>query len=167
MSEPKEPKAKRPAAASRAAPPQETAADPAAASEPAAVATVASSPLVALPVPLPQPKASAADELIGRYRRGVAAIGESQCAIASGIAALTLELTGFAQRHLTAAGDSAAALIGARTLADAVEIQLGFARRSLDGAVAASTRMGEIGAQLLSDAARPIVAPPAGSPRRD
>jgi hypothetical protein len=75
-------------------------------------------------------------------------------------------MTGFAQTHLTAVGDSAAALLGARNLADAVAIQFSFARRSLEGAVAASARISGIGARLLSEAARPIVAPLPGSPPR-
>jgi hypothetical protein len=72
-----------------------------------------------------------------------------------------------ARANLTAAGDSAAALAGARNLADAVQIQFGFARRSLEAMAASSARLIEIGARLASEASRPIVAPLTGSPRID
>jgi hypothetical protein len=165
MSETSQPKGKRRVSATPPLP-EPTAARELAAIPVAAEVAVVALPVVAPPRPLLQPTPRAAEELLGGYRSAVAAMGESQRAVASGIKALALEMTGFAQSHLIAAGDSATAIIGARSLADAVETQFGFARRSLEGAFAASTRMSEIAVRLVSEAARPIVAPLAAAPRR-
>jgi hypothetical protein len=57
----------------------------------------------------------------------------------------------------TAAGDTVAALLTARSFADAVEIQIGFTRRSLGAIVDGSTRRSEIGFRLTSDATTPVM----------
>ena len=121
--------------------------------------------VIALPQPMRRPPQGAADQLLAAYRTTLASVGESQRAVASGVSALALEMTGLAQATLTEAGDSAAALAGARSLADAVEIQFGFVRRSFASLIAGSTRLSEIGARLASEASRPIVAPLSGSAR--
>jgi hypothetical protein len=130
-------------------------------SEPAAK-IIAPAPVAALPQPVRRRPQGAAGELFAGYHGTVAAIGESQRAVASGVKALALEMSGLTRANLTAAGDSAAALLGARNFADAVEIQIGFARRSLDALVAGGMRLSEIGARLASEASRPIVAPLGG-----
>jgi len=166
MSETKASRAKRPSAAATA---------PAAAKAPTAEAATPPEPVAALAVAAPavarQPKPArphgTADELFAGYRGTVAAIGEYQRTIASGVKALALEMSGLTGANLTAAGDSAAALLGARNFADAVEIQIGFARRSLDALVTGGIRLSEIGARLASEASRPIVAPLAGSGQHD
>jgi hypothetical protein len=158
MSEAKEAKAKQPVTRAKA-PNSATVANSAAAAspEPTVVAKTAA-PVVALPQPLRQRARSAADDMLASYCGTMAAIGESQRAVASGVKALALEMGGMAHANLTAAGDSATAMISARSFADAVEIQLGFARRSLDSLLAGSARLSDIGARLASDASRPIVA---------
>ena len=98
------------------------------------------------------------DEMIAVYRGAVEAIGESQRAFASGVNALALELAGMARAGITETGDSAAALAGARNLTEAVEIQLGFARRGIEAMLAGSARLSEIGVRLSTEATRPIVA---------
>ena len=126
-------------------------------------------PPPAAPTSLPPPHRAARtteDMLLG-YRRTVATICEAQRAALSGFKALALEMSGIAGAQMTAAGNHVAALAGARNVADAVEIQLGFARRSLDTMVAGGSRLGEIGARLVSDASRPIVAPFAGTHQGD
>jgi hypothetical protein len=89
----------------------------------------------------------------------LASIGASQSAVASDVRAMALEVTGIASSNLTAAGDSMTALLGAKSLTDAVEIQLNFARRCLDAFAEGSTRLGEIGIQLANDAAKPLLTP--------
>ena len=74
-------------------------------------------------------------------------------------------MTGLAQTALTEAGDNAAALMRAGSFADAVEIQFGYARRSVASLIAGSIRLSEIGARLMTEASRPIVAPLGGSAR--
>jgi hypothetical protein len=133
----------------------------AAITEPApALPEPALSNVAALPLP-PQHHMQdfGADKLFAAYRATLASIGASQAAIASDVTAMALEMSGLARSNLTAAGDSVAALISARSLVDAVEIQLGFARRSLDAMTDGSTRLGEIGLRLASGAAKPILGP--------
>jgi phasin family protein len=121
----------------------------------------------ALPRPVRGSSQNAAEQLLSVYRATAASVGESQRAVASGVTALALEMTGLARATLTEAGESAAALIHARNFADAVEIQFGFARRSFASLIARSTRLSEIGARLATEASRPIVAPLGGSARAD
>jgi hypothetical protein len=147
-SRPKRP-AERPIAVAHPAPPPAAKADP--------VAVLPQSPRHS-----PQ---NMADQLLAAYRASLASVGESQRAVASGMKTLALEVTGLTQTTLTEAGDNAAALIGARTLADAVEIQFGYARRSFASLIAGTTRLSEIGASLLSETSRPVLAPFAKSTR--
>jgi hypothetical protein len=158
MSEAKESKPKRPIAGPKPAETPAEGLNPAASPNPAALTKPAEAG-VALPQVIRRQPPNTADEMLATYRGAVAAIGESQRAVANGVKALALEVTGMAHANLTAAGDSTAALIGTRNFADAVEIQLGFARRSIEAAFAGTARLNDIGARLASDASRPIVAP--------
>jgi hypothetical protein len=115
--------------------------------------------IAALPVPNPRPEKAGASRLIDTYQATLASIGKSQTAIASDVTALALEMSGLASSNLTAAGDSVTALLRARSFADAVEIQLSFARRSLEAIVDGSTRLGEIGLRLTNDASKPMLEP--------
>jgi hypothetical protein len=116
-------------------------------------------PVTALPLPMPRPQMTGAETFLASYRATLASIGEAQAAVASDVTAMALEVSGMARANLTSAGDSVTALLGARNFADAVEIQLGFVRRSLDMLAGGSTRLGEIGLRLASDAAKPVTRP--------
>jgi len=153
MSETKESKRKRPV---------ET---PVAATEPAPPPAEKITAVAMLPQLTRRSPKSAADQLLASYHSTLASVGESQRAVANGAKALALEMTGLAQTTLTEAGDSAAALMRAGSVADAVEIQLGYVRRSFASLISGSTRLSEIGAKLMSEASRPIVAPFGGSGR--
>ena len=97
--------------------------------------------------------------MFAAYHRTIASIGESQTAVASNVTAMALEMNGLAHANLTAASEGMAALFGAKSLVDAIEIQLGFARRSLDAMVGGSAKLGEIGLRLANDAAKPMLEP--------
>ncbi|HWB52041.1 MAG TPA: phasin family protein [Stellaceae bacterium] len=99
------------------------------------------------------------DKLLELCQATLASIGASQTAIASDLTAMALELGEIARSNLTATGDSVTALTGARTMVDAVEIQLGLARRSLAAIATGSGRLSEIGLHLVSGAAKPFLAP--------
>ena len=123
-----------------------------------AVALPEPEPRAALPMPRPE-MPRGADRCFAAYRATLASISESQAAIASDMTAMALEMSGLARSNLTAAGDSVAAFLSARSLVDAVEAQLGFARRSLDTLAGGSTRLGELGLRLANDAAKPMLRP--------
>ena len=116
-------------------------------------------PVVALPVPTPRRQQAGADKLLNACHATLASICASQTAIASDVTAMALEIGGLACSNLTAAGDSVTALLGSRNLVDTVEIQLGFARRSLDAMVGGSTKLAELGLRLANDAAKPVLSP--------
>jgi hypothetical protein len=117
--------------------------------------------IAALPAPTSRlrPATAGADVLLAAYRRTLASVGESQSAVASDVTAMALEMNGLARASLTAASETMVALFGAKSLANAVEIQLGFARRSLDALAGGSTKLGELGLRLATDATRPMLAP--------
>jgi hypothetical protein len=140
MSDDKEPKVKRVPAVAKATP---------ALPEPASV--------VALP--LPMRRRAPGDTFLATYQRMLTSMSESQSAVASDVTEMTLEMNGLALANLTAASESLAALFGAKSLVDAVQIQLGFARRSLDAMVDGSTKLGEIGLRLANDATKPMLTP--------
>ena len=143
MSEDKQPKGKRVAPAPRA-----TAALPA-----------MTSSVVTLPTPMRRRPPTGDQAMIAAYHRTIASIGESQTAVASSVTALALEMNGLVRANLTAASEGMAALFAATSLVDAIEIQLGFARRSLDAMVGGSAKLGEIGLRLANDAAKPMLEP--------
>jgi hypothetical protein len=143
MSEDKQPKGKRVAPAPRA-----TAALPA-----------MTSSVVTLPTPMRRRPPTGGEAMFAAYHRTIASIGESQTAVASNVTAMALEMNGLARANLTAASEGMAALFGAKSLVDAIEIQLGFARRSLDAMVGGSAKLGEIGLRLANDAAKPMLEP--------
>src|ERR1700721_2960781 len=121
MSEEKQAKPRRAAPPHRAPP------------EPVAPVSLEPEPMAALPPPIPRQQP--ADKFFSTYWATLASIGASQAAIVSDVTAMALEMSGLARSNLTAAGDNVTALLGAKSLVDAVEIQLGFARRSLDAIV--------------------------------
>jgi Phasin protein len=125
--------------------------------------TVLPAPVAALPAPVPARPRAQADRMLGACHAALASVGAAQAAIAGDVTAMTLELCGLTRANLTAAGDSIVTLLDARTMTDAVEIQLGFARRSLDLMAGGSTRLNELGLRLASNAAKPLLNPfPAG-----
>ncbi|HTQ34754.1 MAG TPA: phasin family protein [Stellaceae bacterium] len=114
-------------------------------------------PVAALPAPIPRGPRSGIDRMLDAYHMALTSFGATQAAVASDVTAMAVELSGLARSNLTTTGDSVIALFGAKNMVDAVEIQLGFARRSLDAMSAGSTRLGEIGIRLANDAARPVL----------
>jgi hypothetical protein len=123
------------------------------------VALPAPDPVAALPAPIQHQQQAGADKLLNACQATLASICASQAAIASGMTAMALEIGGLTRSNLTAAGDGVTALFGSRNLADTVEIQLGFVRRSLDAMVGGSTKLAELGLRLANDAAKPVLSP--------
>ena len=158
MSEDKQARIRRPAAPKPTAEPTISAPPPEA--EAAVVAALPEpEPVVALPVPIRHGQQAGGDQLLNACHATLASICATQAAIASDMTAMALEIGGLTRSNLTAAGDSVTALLGSRNLADTVEIQLGFARRSLDAVVDGSTKLTKIGLRLANDAAKPMLQP--------
>jgi hypothetical protein len=87
-------------------------------------------PAVVLPPAVPASMAANRDKMLDAYHATLASVGESQRAIASETAAMTLELDAIARSTLSATGDGVTALLRAKNMADAVEIPLSVARKT-------------------------------------
>jgi hypothetical protein len=85
------------------------------------------------------------------------AFAEAQCALARGLERVAVEVTGISRSGMAATADAAVALLGARTFAEAIEINAGLARRRVDGMFEGSARLSEIGATTITDAYRPFL----------
>jgi hypothetical protein len=86
-----------------------------------------------------------------------AALAEAQAAAARGFEALVGEMTNFTRSEMTAAANTATAMLGVKTFAEAVEVNLGFARRSFDAIIGSAAKLSEISAKTAAEASRPIL----------
>ena len=105
----------------------------------------------ALPAALIEPAAPATDE-------PWAVFAEMQTALAHGLEEAAAEMTALAWSGIAAASEAGIAMLGARTLAEAVEINAGLVRRRTDAIIEGSTRLSEIVAKAATEASRPILA---------
>jgi hypothetical protein len=85
------------------------------------------------------------------------AFADAQSALARGFEQAAVEMTGIGRSGLAATADAAVALLGARTIAEAIEINAALVRRSLDSMFESSARLSEIGAKAVADASRPML----------
>ena len=144
-----------PAAADR---PAEAAAAPAIAPHPVAEPeTPAVAPETAGPPPpaapieaMREPTAAAADD-------AWTAVAAAQTALARACEAVAVEVGGLTRSGIAAGNDAALALLGARTIAEAVEINAVWARRGFDTMVEGSARLSEIGVKAMTEASQPML----------
>jgi hypothetical protein len=85
------------------------------------------------------------------------AFAETQAALARGLEAIVVEITGMTRSGIAAASDAAIALFGARTFSAAVEINAELARRGVDAVIEGSAKLSDIGAKAVSAASRPML----------
>jgi hypothetical protein len=132
---------------------------------PSAAEPVAPTPTESSPKPAPAPvsvaaarrPAAAADDMFAYGQQAWAALAEAQAAAARGFEALVGEINTLTRSEMVAATNSAAAMLGVKTLAEAVEVNLGYARRSFDALIGSSAKLSEIGVKAAADASRPIL----------
>jgi hypothetical protein len=114
----------------------------------------------ALPPPVPALSA-AADAAPAADDAAIAnawtAFAEAQAALAHGFEKAAVEATGISRSGMAAMADAVVALLGARTYAEAIEINAGLARRGVDAMLEGSARLSEIGAQAVANASRPLL----------
>lgn len=116
-------------------------------------AVAASDPAPAAP-PAPRPQPVVA-------RKGNPAAMPSPVALfdafAHGAEAFADEMTGLAQTGFANATETAKAMLGAKTLTEAFEINAGFFRKSLDTMLSGSMRLSDITARLAEETLRPLM----------
>jgi phasin family protein len=70
--------------------------------------------------------------------------------------ALADEMAGLARSGLATVAETTTAMLGVKTLSDAIEVNEGFFRKSFDTLLAESARLSEIGARLAAEAMQPL-----------
>ena len=148
----------------------ETSPEPAKPAESLAEEFTPAEPLAAVPIPataamaLPSAEAPAAvakgassDNLADFGREAFAALFQSQTAVARGLEALTAEMTGLAISGIDVAARTATDMLGVKTLSDAMEVNAGFTRNSLDTLFGGSAKLSELGVKLATEASHPIL----------
>jgi len=91
-------------------------------------------------------------------REALAALVQSQTAVARGLEALGAEVAGLAFSRIDAAARTATDMLAVKTLSDAIELNAGFTCSSIDALVDGSAKLSELGAKLLTEASQPILA---------
>ena len=123
-----------------------------------ATAAVATPPLSA-PAPAPATESTSAspEGLPDFGRDALAALAQSQAALAQGMGALSTEIAGLALSAIDTAARTATKMLGVKTLSDAIEVNAGFTCSSLDTLVGASAKLSELGAKLAAETTQPLL----------
>ncbi len=151
-----------------AAPPAKTASAPQPEAAPAPLPFEAAAPA---PAPLPFPAsmklaatkptaataAAPSDDMFAYGQQSWAALAEAQAAAVRGFEALLGEMTTFTRSEMAAAANSATAMLGVKNFTEAVEVNLGYARRSFDALIGSAAKMSEIGAKVAAETSKPIL----------
>jgi hypothetical protein len=125
---------------------------------PVEVMAVARMPAPPIRDMLPTAAKNASGEEVADFGREVfAALVQSQSAVARGLEALSVELTGLAISGIDAATRTAKNMLGVKTLSDAIEVNAGFTRSSFDALVGGSAKLSELGMKLATEASQPIL----------
>jgi len=133
---------------------------------PPAETAPAAQPVAALPAPpaapvlaksAPTAGTAPSDDMFAYGQQSWAALAEAQAAAARGFEALVGEMTNFTRSEMAAAANTATAMLGVKTFAEAVEVNLGFARRSFDALIGSAAKLSEIGAKAAAETSRPIL----------
>ena len=86
-----------------------------------------------------------------------AAFVRSQTAVARGLEALGAEVAGLALSRIDAAARTATDMLAVKTIADAIELNAGFTRSSIDAFIDGSAKLSELGAKFVAEASAPIL----------
>lgn len=138
-----------------------TAGTTAAIAEPAAAETaigaaekaLAAAPAAELPPSSPPASAPTACDSDGSGWTAWAGVPE---ALARAYGEIVGELSGVAQSGIAAGADAALAMLGARTYAEALEINAALGQRGVAALLAGSARLSEIGIKAMAEASRPL-----------
>ena len=97
-------------------------------------------------------------EETGDVRRDVlAALAQSQAALARGLDALSAEVAGLALSGIDTAARAAGKMLGIKTLSDAIEVNAGFACSSFDALIGSSARFSELAIKLTAETSQPLL----------
>jgi hypothetical protein len=114
---------------------------------------------VAVPGPGSQPLAAAPlPEEIGQFgREAMAALAESQAAMARGLEAMNDEMAGLTRAGIDIAARTATEMLEVKTFSDAFKVNALFARKSFDSFLDGSAKLSGLGVKLAAESSRPIL----------
>jgi hypothetical protein len=127
---------------------------------PTAAVSPATAPSVASPVPQPLPQLPGPPPsrmAAGFEQDALAALTESQAALARGLEALSNQVARFARSEIDAVARTASRMLNVRTLSDAIEVNAGYARSSFDAWLEASAKLSELGVKYAAEASHPLL----------
>ncbi|HTT78320.1 MAG TPA: phasin family protein [Stellaceae bacterium] len=119
---------------------------------------VSAAAIPAPPEPVPGPEPARGRPVPVAADDAWTALAEAQSALARACEEIAVEVGGMTRSGIAAGTDAALALLGARTFAEAVEINAGLAQRGFGAIVEGSARLSEIGVKAMTEASRPLVA---------
>jgi Phasin protein len=96
-------------------------------------------------------------ELADFGREALTAIDESRAAMARGFDALSEEITGLARGGIDTAVRTAIEMFAVRSFADAIAVNVSFARASFDNWIGVSAKFSELGVKLAVESSRPFL----------
>jgi phasin family protein len=139
------------------------AAAPAVPSEPKPVPTPSQPPIhkvsqmTATPTFVP-PTFKGYDEIAAFGKANMDAMIQANTVFSKGIEAISKEFIALTQSHMESTAAAAKAIFAAKTLKDVVELNAAFHKTNFDKMVANSTKLGELGTKVATDAFAPISA---------
>ena len=86
-----------------------------------------------------------------------AALMDSQMALSRGLETLRAEITGLALAGVNAAARTATDALSVKTIADAIEVNADFTRRSFDALMVGSAKLSEMGLKVVAEAWHPLL----------
>jgi phasin family protein len=105
----------------------------------------------------------AADALFAGYeqwtdlgRENFAAVLRANAALSQGLEEIGKEVILYARRSFEQAAETATALLGAKTFEDVFQLNSEFAKANLEGLIAGSAKLSEMGVKLANEAMAPL-----------
>lgn len=92
------------------------------------------------------------EQLSGLSRDNFAAVLRANAVLSDGLEAIGKEVILYARRSFEQAAETAAALLGAKTLEDVFQLNSEFAKASLERLIERSAKLSELGAKVASEA---------------
>jgi phasin family protein len=98
------------------------------------------------------------DEIAAFGKANMDAMIQANTVFSKGLEAISKEFIALTQAHMESSAAAAKAIFAAKTLKDVVELNAAFHKTNFDKMVANSTKLGELGTKVATDAFAPISA---------
>jgi hypothetical protein len=89
-------------------------------------------------------------------RENLAAVARSNLALSEGLGAIGQELLDCAKAAVASAGETASALLAAKTMAEVIELNNGLAQHTIESLLKRSTKLGELGITTANQTLAPF-----------